>query len=199
MNNPNQTVYDPFSTDRSGVNLGDFYTPIRRISSRVPSYNNNLAAPDGYNICIITLYYTKDPSSNRIEIPVLFPESFSESLSASYAKESPVGSSVPIVAFSHTNPQQLPLTFIASKDYLPSSYKDFNSYINDIKLMVKPKKSTNSSNKSVVVAPTITLRFLNLFYNVVCDSIDIAYSPIYEKDSFVHATITCQFTVVGDS
>lgn len=197
-NNLNQTVYDPFVKTLKDT---DVYAPIKKIRTTLSEVNRFiLNAPPSYLTCEIKVKYNyktdsgQDTSLYDVNIPILFLESFSESLSASYAKESPVGSTNPIVAFSHTNPQQIPITFIALDDYLPRNFKSLKDYVSAIKTMVKPKYIADGR----VVAPDVELWISNMVYKVVCDNIDINYSNVFGTKSLVHATISCSFTVLKE-
>lgn len=192
--NTNQTVIDPFMTDNFRRSVNDYYNPIKQIKNLMIDEKFIINKPLDFLPCVIELFYGDRREKPDDIIQILFPESFSESLSATFVKESPVGSDRPIVAFSHTNPQQVPITFVALSDYLPAGFTSLKQYITKIKQMVKPRYKGDST----VVSPWVKITFSNMVYEAVCDSIDIAYTNVYGNKTLVHATINCNFTVINE-
>ena len=184
--NTNQTVIDPFITKDYKLNVDDTYPPIKKIKvyKKDEVFLENV--PPNYLSCLIELYYGDEKDR---DIYILFPNTFAESLSASFVKESPIGSDKPIIAFSNTNPQQVPISFTALADYLPTGFTSFKQYISAIKKMVQPIYKGDT-----VISPWVRIKFSNMEYEAVCDSIDISYANLFGDNSLVSATITCQFT-----
>lgn len=187
VDNINQTVIDPFLTDLGKVTLNKDYYPNKYISTRVWNLDNSRIEEQGYLPCSIKVYYG---GTEAYTIPILFQQSFSESNSASYAKESPVGSTYPIIAFSNSEPSAVNFSFVALSDYLPSGYTSLKEYIDDIKKMTKPKYSGN-----IVLSPSVKITFSNLTYTGVCDSVNVDYHNVFNNKSLVKADITCAFTL----
>lgn len=187
--NENQTITDPFLTDLGRTTLNSYYTPIKTIRNDSRALNQPLfiSTPPGYLPCKIDLYYG---GSFYKTIPVLFPETISEQLSTNFIKESPVGSTYPITAFSNAQPTTVPVTFFALADYLPSGYTSLRSYLNDLKLMCKPRYSGN-----IVYSPSVRVTFSDISFYAVCDSLTIDYDQVYNNRSLVKANVSCQFTI----
>lgn len=186
----NATGMDPFLADVSQVTLNKNYLPI---ASKDQLLLNNIAttitAPPEYLTATIEVYFG---GSKSYSFPILFPSSASESLSAVFVKESPVGSEYPIVAFSNTGEQQISLDFVALSDYLPSGYT-FDSYLEAIRKIVKPKiKSDN-----YVEGPEVYVSLANLKFSGVCNSINISYDNLYGNETYQKADVSCQFTVTS--
>lgn len=185
--NMNSTAYS------SNITLNNNFLPIaaKNKMSNAPGsdkYDLTITAPPDYLPAMIT---RTTNGMEQIQIPVLFPKSFSRSIQASFAKESPVGSDVPIVAYSYTNAESIPLEFDVISDYLPTKYKNLglNAYIEDIISILKPKK-TNST----IYEPTVMVSFADISFRGICESISINYDNLYDYKSFTHAIINCQFT-----
>ena len=189
--NSNQSVMDPFLTNNYKVNLNEYYNPINKIKlDTTLNERFKINAPAGYLPSEISIYHGGKLSN---KVPILFPESFSESLSASYASESPVGSDRPIIAFSNTNAKKVPFTFIALADYLPEGFTSLKQYLNTIQTMCRPKYEGQT-----VLSPSVLLTFVNLKYEAVCDDIQIGYSTVYGNKQFVMATLSCTFTILKE-
>lgn len=203
--NTAQTVTDPYLTDGGKVTLNKKFLPISKIDLKLNERFNKapLTAPTGYLIAILSLFR----GSNMIrEIPVMFNISFSETISASYAKEHPVGSTEPIVAFNYTGEETFPFSFTALADYIPKGFSSLRDYVEAIKSIVKPTYSD-----SIVLPPYLVLSFADISVKCICESIDISYDPIYyynyngnnagafdNKGTFAKADIRCQFTKIRD-
>mgnify|MGYP001851787487 CR=1 FL=1 len=188
--NENQTISDPFLNQFGKVSMNSYYNPIKTIrTNAVLNQHTFISTPPGYMPCKIDLYYE---GAYYKTIPILFPESISENLSTNFAKESPVGSTYPIVAFSSSQPSTIPISFIALADYLPTGYPTLKSYINDIKLLCKPRYAGD-----FVQSPSVKITYSDIVFYGVCDSIDIQYDSIYGNNSLVKANISCSFTVTG--
>lgn len=183
----NQTLVDPFINNMTSRTLNSNYYPHKYIRPVRNSSDNKISAPPGYLPCELTIYYG---GVYYDTIPLLFPQSISESHSANYAKESPVGSDFPIVAFSNSQPSTITLNFVALSDYLPSKYRALEDYIEAVKMMTKPKYTGN-----IVKSPSVQLKFSSLTFTGVCDSISISYATVYNNNSLVKADIDCQFTL----
>lgn len=186
----NATRIDPYLSDMGVVTLNKDHLPIassHAIDLR-DKYKGSLMVrtSPGYINAEIKIYYA---GSCYYTIPILFPESASESYGATYVKESPVGSSTPIVAFANSNATTINLTFKALSDHLPTLYNNFSEYIDAIKHMTIPKTSG-----SHVMGPTVTVTIANLSFSGVCDSVSIDYQNLYGDKTYTMADITCQFT-----
>lgn len=183
-----QTVVDPFLNDISTTTLNSNYIPIKKISTDAP-LNEHIRISNyaDYLPAEITIYHDTDKYGT---FSVLFPSSFSESISATYVKESPVGSAYPIVAFSSTGNSTIPLTFDVLAEYLPSGISSLRQYVEGLKQMVRPKYSGD-----IVKSPWVLVKFADVSFEGVCDSLGIDYHNVYGNKSFIKATVTCQFTV----
>ena len=125
--NTNQTVLDMQSSFLSKITLDDRYLPVKKIEEGTRTIGDrmqgllstNMRVPANYLPASITAY--KGGAAART-IQVLFPASFSRSISSSFAKENPVGSTKPIMAFSYTDAEEIPFEFDALADYLPEPY-----------------------------------------------------------------------------
>lgn len=186
----NQTVLNMDGPYISTITLNKAYLPIKKQHEvdrgKLNSVNESIVAPPDYLPARITavkggIYSTP--------IPILFPSSFSRSISASFAKENPVGSDKPIMAYSYTDGEDIPLEFDALADYLPSPYTSLKQYVEAILDILRPRKSNN-----VVFEPTVIVEFADMSFKGVCTSINVSYDNLYNYKSFVHARISCQFT-----
>ena len=185
----NSTLVDPFLSDVSIVTLNKNYLPIasrNSISLKNRSESTIIKVPANYITAKIDVYYA---GSLYKSIPLLFPESASESLSANFVKENPVGSSVPIVAFANSGNSQISINFVALADYLPIGYESFEDYLNAIRSMTKPQLSGN-----YVKGPEVFVSLANISFYGVCDSVSIEYKNMYKNNSYSMANISCQFT-----
>lgn len=186
--NPNQTIADPFLNNLSQTMLYNSYVPIKQIRrDPVLSSHNKISTPPGYLNCSISLYYAGVYDRT---FQILFPESISESISANFTKESPVGSTYPITAFSNTGEQKVPMSFVVLSDYLPDGYSSVRAFIKDLKLMCKPKYSG-----SIVKSPSVQITFGDITFYGVCESISVEYANVYGNNSMVKATVSCDFTI----
>lgn len=176
----------------SVITLDNRYLPISRELKKDfdnfgdGSYRDKIIAPPGYLPASIT---RTTVGMKQKEIPILFPKSFSRSIQASYAKENPVGSTRPIVAYSFTNAEQIPLEFDALADYLPNGYTTLNEYVEDIISILKP-----GSSNSAITEPTVTVTLADISFQGICESISINYDNVYGDKTFTHAVISCNFT-----
>lgn len=185
----NATLIDPFLSDVSVVTLNKNYLPISAKNSanlRNKVSSKLIRSVPNYIQSEIRIYYA---GTCEYIIPVLFPEAATESYGASFVKESPVGSSHPIIAFANSNATTVSVSFTALSDHLPSGYNSFEDYINAIKHMTIPKTSG-----SIIMGPEVTVSIANLVFSGVCDSVSIEYKNIYGNNSYTMATISCQFT-----
>lgn len=186
----NATLMDPFLSDVSKVTLNKNYLPLApKDQSQLNSLATIVTKPPSYLTAIIEVYFG---GSRSYSFEILFPQSASESLSAAYVKESPVGSEYPIVAFSNTNAQQISLDFVVLSDYLPTGYT-FGSYLNALRKMVKPKIKSDS----YIEGPEVYVSVANLKFSGVCDSVSINYDNLYKDNSYQKADVSCQFTVTN--
>ena len=197
--NTNQTVLDMSNPWLSTVTLDSNYLPIvrtrRRISNKTMSdITNPIKTPPGYLPAFITAY---KGGKERQTIPILFPAGFSRSISANYAKENPVGSSKPIVAYSYTDAEEIPFEFDALADYLPEQYATLKDYVEDILNILKPEYGSNKDKLGTVYEPTVVVQFADMKFTGICNSINVTYDNIYNYKSFVHARISCSFTRLG--
>lgn len=185
----NAVLLDPFISDISLVTLNKDYLPI--VSANSQSLKNRtdhplFKEPPGYLSAVIKVYYK---GNCEYTIPMLFPESASESYGASFVKESPVGSTYPILAFANSGASTVNISFVALSDHLPKGYSTLSDYLNAIKQMTRPKYSGTH-----VIGPEVTVSLANITFSGVCDSISIDYQNLYGDNSYSMATITCQFT-----
>ena len=185
----NNLVTDMSSNIFSLVTFDKRYLPISQKSSQFDSnrYKDNLIINVPANYLPATI--TRTTNGLYKEIPILFPKSFSRSIQASFAKESPVGSTVPITAYSYTGAESIPLEFDALSDYLPQGYNTLNEYVEDIISLLKPNK-----NGSIIYEPTVTVSFADISFRGICESVSVTYDNVYDYKSFAHAVISCQFT-----
>lgn len=183
-------VFNMSSTYVGNITLDNRYLPVE-LKSRGTDYTNSykdnltISAPPEYLPATIT----RTTNGLVKVIPILFPKSFSRSMQASFAKESPVGSITPIVAYSYTGPESIPLEFDALSDYLPQGYKTLNEYVEDILSLLKPRRANNT-----IYEPTVTVSFADISFQGICESVSISYDNVYDYKSFTHAVINCQFT-----
>lgn len=184
----NQTIVDDYLINLGTVTLDQAYLPIKTINQESLLNQHVIIAnyPD-YLPASITVYHDNVKSGF---FPLLFPQSFQESLSASFIKESPVGSAYPIVAYSHTGETTIPIQFTALAEYLPGGFNTLRSYIEGLKDMVRPKYSGD-----IVKSPTVLVQFADVVFEGVCNSMNVAYSQVYGNKSFIKADIDCSFTV----
>ena len=186
----NQTVFDMSNPIYARVTLDSSYLPIALKETHKPESANNdfyqqLKMPADY----LPARITSVKGSITRTIPILFPISFSRSIRAQFAKENPIGSTLPIVAYSYTDAEEIPLEFDALADYLPASYNTLKEYIDDIIDILKPQKTNN-----IIYEPTVVVEFADMYFKGICNSVSISYDNIYNYKSFVHARISCQFT-----
>ena len=191
----NQTVLDMRDPVLQSVTLNPQYLPITEKTFIDKNFNSKISqaikAPPGYLPARITSI--KGGTYGKM-IPILFPKSFSRSISASFAKENPVGSVTPIMAYSYTDAEEIPIEFDAIVDYLPDGYTTLSSYVDEVINILKPR-----INGSVVYEPTVLVEFADIRFKGICTSINISYDNLYtgaseKSSSFVHAVISCQFT-----
>lgn len=187
--NNNQTVLNMSDPYLSAITLNNEFLPVNRITSTAGNSTLNIKAPADYLPARITAI--KGGVASR-SIPILFPLSFSRSLSASYAKENPVGSTKPIMAYSYTDGEEIPIEFDALADYLPEGYTSLKDYIEEVLNILRPRTSEN-----VIHEPTVIVEFADMTFRGVCTNINITYDNVYNYRSFVHAKISCQFTRLG--
>lgn len=192
--NTNYTLVDPFLHNLSQQTLNKNYI------QQVNNFKNSLALkadgrhnafnslPPNYITAEITVYHGGITSG---KLYLLFPGEVSESSSANYVKESPVGSTYPIVAFGNTQPSQVNLSFIALADYLPQGETSLDSYIKSIRSMLQPSYPDSSH----VSAPTVYVHLGNVRFSGVCDSVNINYYNLFNRQTYVKADISCSFTV----
>ena len=117
--NTAQTITDPYLNNGGKVTVNKNYLPTKRFTTSRGRNLSTISAPPEYLTGSITLFRGSDKIR---EIPILFSATISNNLSASYVKESPVGSSSPIVAFNSTGEETFPFSFVALADYLPSEF-----------------------------------------------------------------------------
>lgn len=185
----NATLVDPFLTEISQVTLNKNYLPIvTPPEDTAPKYGSKLEHPS-YLTSLITVFHAGQKTR---EIPILFASGVSESLSASFVKENPVGSTYPITAFANTQSHQISVDFIALSDYLPTGYSSLKEYIDALKTMVKPK-----NDGQYVKGPEISFTLADLKVYGICDSISISYDNLYGSNTFLKAEIQCQITVTS--
>ena len=198
--NNNQTVLDMQNPYLSSVTLNPQYLPTINTNMRntyadsktgelIP-YVSSITAPPDYLTARIT------PVKNGkggTPIPILFPLSFSRSISASFAKENPVGSTTPIMAYSFTDAEEIPLEFDALADYLPTGYTSLKQYVDAVFNLLKPGVANN-----VIYEPTVIVEFADMSFKGVCTSVSVSYDNLYNYKSFAHAKINCSFTKLSN-
>lgn len=189
--NNNQTVLDMSNPWLSTVTLDSRYLPIKNaVSDKIQRLaSTSMRVPANYLPASITS--VKGGTTKTIQI--LFPASFSRSISSSFAKENPVGSTKPIVAFSYTDAEEIPFEFDALADYLPEPYTSLKTYVDDILDILKPKMTSDY----VIYEPTVIVEFADMRFSGICNSINVTYDNVYNYKSFVHAKISCSFTRLG--
>ena len=187
----NGTMVDPFLHDMTTQTINTNYLPI--IQNNAASLSQLTSkftfTPPEYLTATVELYYG---TAKEATIPLLFPNSLSESLSTNFVKEHPIGSTYPIVAFSNSGESNISLSFVALQDYLPTGYNTFEEYINAIRKLTRPKYSG-----SYILSPDVYVKLANIEFYGVCDSVNIEYSNLYGNDTFVRADVTCQFTITS--
>ena len=183
--NTAQTITDPYLNNGGKVTVNKNYLPTKRFTTSRGRNLSTISAPPEYLTGSITLFRGSDKIR---EIPILFSATISNNLSASYVKESPVGSSSPIVAFNSTGEETFPFSFVALADYLPSEFSSLREYIDAVKEIVKPGYSD-----SLVKSPYVILTFADISVKCVCESVSISYDTLYNVNSFVKADIQCSF------
>lgn len=188
--NTNSVVMDPLYSVNGMNTVNKNYLPkdIFNITPTNYSSISSITTPPNYLPATLKIF----KGGNEFKtIPILFAGSFSNTISATYTRETPVGSTQPIIAFEHTDAESFPFSFVALSDYLPGAYKGsgLNAYLEDIKEMVKPNYSGQT-----VYSPTVLLSFAGYSVLCVCTSINISFDEIYNNNSFVKANITCEFT-----
>ena len=193
----NQTVLDKQNALVDTITLNSKYLPI--VNNK--PFANHLYGKQGDSLTANNIVnhpadylparITSVKGSQVYSIPILFPSSFSRSISASFAKENPVGSDTPIMAYAYTDGEEIPFEFDALADYLPEEYVGvgLKGYVDAIMEILKPKKSG-----SVVFEPTVIVEFADITFKGVCTSVSVSYDNVYNYKSFVHAKISCQFT-----
>jgi len=191
----NNLVTDMSSTYMGNITLDKRYLPIEARQTVGQNKDSNAPGNSRYNLSINTppeylpAIITRTTNGENKNIPILFPKSFSRSIQANFAKESPVGSTSPITAYSYTGAESIPIEFDALSDYLPAGYNTLNEYVEDIISLLKPKV-TNST----IFEPTVTVTFADISFSGICESVSISYDNLYDYKSFTHAIISCQFT-----
>lgn len=186
--NPNQTYQDTLLTSLGLVTLNSYYTPIKRIQ-RGLDYKRTLNKSASYLPCSIDVHYG---GAYSYTLPIVFPQSITESVSANFIKESPVGSTIPIIAFSNTESQDFSMTFTAAKDYLPEGYSSLRDYVKAVKAMCKPRYNGN-----IVLAPSVRVTYSDVVFSGVCNSVSVEYEDVYGDKSMVVARFSCSFTLTG--
>lgn len=185
--NTNQTVLNMQNPYLAGITLNSEFLPINRMSEAIASKTAmTIKAPADYLPATITAIKNGVASKT---IPILFPISFARSRSASFAKENPVGSTVPIMAYSYTDAEEIPLEFDALADYLPDGFSSLKEYVDAVFDILQPRKSNN-----VVYEPTVAVEFADVVFKGICTNVNVNYDNLYNYKSFAHAKISCQFT-----
>ena len=187
--NTNQTVLNMNDPALARITLNTEYLPINRISRNMQNTLQNVENTLRYPAEYLPARITSIKGNSVVSIPILFPASFSRSLSASFAKENPIGSDKPIMAYSYTDAEEIPFEFDALADYLPAGFNSLKSYVGAILDILRPGKSGN-----IVQEPTVQVLFADMSFKGVCTSISVAYDNLFNNKSFVHAKISCQFT-----
>ena len=185
-NNKASVMMDPWLSDNGKITVNRNFLHRGQFETKDNFSSPSITVPPDYLNAKLIIYKGGD---KHLELPVLFPGSFSNSISATYAKESPVGSNKPIIAFEHTDAESFPFSFVALADYLPTGYNTLESYIEAIKEMVKPYY-----DGQIVKSPSVQLVIANYAILCVCTSVNITYDELYNNQSFVKANISCEFT-----
>ena len=200
----NQTVLNMSNNYLSSVTLNPNYLPVKNPNNPLGMQYSKFDFVDGKrdekgNIIPGTImpadylpaYISSIKGSTSYVIPVLFPKSFSRSISASFAKENPVGSTTPIVAYSYTDAEEIPFEFDALADYLPTGFSTLKQYVDAIINILKP--SISGSEQNIINEPTVIVEFADMRFEGICTSVNVSYDNVYNYKSFVHASISCQF------
>lgn len=203
--NPNQTYQDTILYDLGLIGPSYFYNQLSNLVIPEKTLNDHLQIRNpGILPCSLTVFWGGLHSRESIDIPVVFPQSITESINSNFVKESPVGSTFPIIAFSNTDPQDVSLSFTAVSDFLPSGYTSLRQYVNAVKSMCKPRYSGN-----IVLAPSVVVRYSDITFYGICNSVSVEYEDVYagkytdfEKNtadniSLVVARFNCSFTLTG--
>lgn len=195
--NKASVVMDPYLNTGNMITVNHNYINRNHITDLTGTHyvTPSISTPPGYLVAHIII---EKGGSETKDIPILFPGTFSNSISASYATESPVGSVQPIIAFNATDAESFPFSFVALADYLPDGYTSLKSYLEALKEMVKPAY-TKTATSNIVKAPTVWLFFADYSVHCVCKSISIAYDEIYKGNSFYKANVSCEFTKIDNT
>lgn len=185
--NTAHVIIDPNITDGYKITVNKNYLPSNHFESSNISVSS-IKTPPGYLTAHIAIY---KGSTKTADIPVLFPGTLSNSISASFARSNPVGSNKPIIAYEHTDAESFPFNFVALADYLPVGYTSLNAYIEALKEMVRPSYSGNT-----VLSPHVILYYADIVIECVCTNINVQYADYYGTNSFVKADISCEFTKI---
>lgn len=192
----NMTMVDKTLVDVTKNILNTYYVPttklIKELKNKVKSGGTFNHVPPQHIPAEIKVYHSGVETG---KFYILFPESVSESLSAQFIKENPVGSTYPIVAFSNTSESSISLSFVALSDYLPEGFNKLEDYLKVIRSMVTPTYPSKQAN--LVQGPSVYVRIGGISFYGVCDSISIDYDNLYGSSSFVKASISCQFTITS--
>lgn len=198
--NTNHTVNDTSTTykvqqitkDLTALPVTHNFNNLKASSYR---FNGSLPGIAGkYTICTLTPY---KGTTKGTPIDVLFAKDFSRSLSASFSKQNPIGSSNAIMAYAYTDSENIQLTFDCLSEYLPTAYQNSGlaTYVEDILGVLKPTISNN-----VIKEPRVNLSFAGLSMNCICNSATVNYDNLYDnlsdtkKRYFAHATINVSLT-----
>lgn len=189
--NTNQTVTDTQYNYANLITVDRAYLPtVNPNRNKIDrNYTNKIATPPNYLAASIT---SRRGTETRT-IQVLFPKSFSRNINASFSKYNTTGSTQPIMAFNYTDGESIPMVFDAVLDYLPAGYTSLKDYVNDIMNILKPQITGD-----VVNEPTVVVRLADVAFEGVCTSVSVDYDNLYGDNTFVHATINCQFVKLKD-
>lgn len=188
--NTNQSVLNMNNPMLSKITLNSAFLPAVRRNNISGATQKKTATSIKLPPEYLPARITSVKGSITRTIPILFPASFSRSMSAHFAKENPVGSVIPIVAYSYTDAEEIPFEFDALSDYLPSDFHSLNEYVEAILDILRPSHNADG----VIFEPTVIVEFADMYFKGICNSVSINYDNVYDYKSFVHARISCQFT-----
>lgn len=140
-----------------------------------------------YNL--ITNYIYLYHIDKFILLPV-YPESITDSLSASYSRSTPISRSAPIYSYSYSGPRSIDVNLKLHRDMMQTiNYNQSNINMNEIELgddyvdtLVKQLQAIAlpryQSTSKMVNPPMVALRFGDEIYikGVVIDGISVSYS-----------------------
>lgn len=186
------TVSDTSLVGLSQVTKNLQALPItKRVSDTANIKYNRSTLPEKFMVCELAV--SKGSSYIRT-IEILFPKAFSRSITSTFSKQNPIGSSKAIMSYAFTDSETIPFSFDCLSEYLPEGYTSLTTYIDDIMDILKPSTTNN-----VVKQPRVKLTIADLQLDCVCTSVSVDYDMLFngstnENSSFAHAVVTLQLT-----